>query len=154
MRLVLDTNVVISGLLWRSPSARLIDLAIEQAVTICANPFLADDLAEKLTMPTFTSRIATAGMTPERRQQDLSGILQRVRPRRAALRSPPCRDDLGAKRTLLQRETDFQRNLPVRHLAVDHLATGLGDAEPVNVADRFMRLRDRHADGVFNAHLR
>ena len=65
MRLVLDTNVVISGLLWRGPSARLIDLAIDQAVTICANPFLAEELADKLTMPKFTSRIAAAGMTPE-----------------------------------------------------------------------------------------
>lgn len=46
MRLILDTHVVISGLLWQGPSARLIDLAIEQAVTICVNPFLAGELAE------------------------------------------------------------------------------------------------------------
>ena len=65
MRLVLDTNVVISGLLWRGPSARLIDLAVEQAVTVCVNPFLADELAEKLNMPKFASRIAAAGMTPD-----------------------------------------------------------------------------------------
>ena len=65
MRLVLDTNVVISGLLWRGPSARLIDLTVEQAVTVCVNPFLADELAEKLNMPKFASRIAAAGMTPE-----------------------------------------------------------------------------------------
>lgn len=66
MRLILDTNVVISGLLWRGPSARLIDLAIEQVVTICVNPFLADELAEKLAMPKFASRIAAGGSTPER----------------------------------------------------------------------------------------
>lgn len=66
MRLVLDTNVVISGLLWRGPSARLIDLVVEQAVTICVNPFLADEVAEKLNMPKFASRIAASGMTPER----------------------------------------------------------------------------------------
>ena len=65
MRLVLDTNVVISGLLWRGPSARLIDLVAEQVVTACVNPFLADELAEKLRMPKFASRIASAGMTPE-----------------------------------------------------------------------------------------
>ena len=66
MRLILDTNVVISGLLWRGPSAQLIDLTIEQAVTACVNPFLSDELAEKLGMPKFASRIAAAGMTPER----------------------------------------------------------------------------------------
>ena len=58
MRLVLDTNVVISGLLWRGPSARLIDLVAEQVVTACVNPFLADELAEKLGMPKFSARIA------------------------------------------------------------------------------------------------
>ena len=65
MRLILDTNVVISGLLWRGRSARLIDLASEQLVTICVNPFLADEVAEKLAMPKFASRIAAGGLTPE-----------------------------------------------------------------------------------------
>ncbi len=66
MRLILDTNVVISGLLWRGPSARLIDLANEQAVTICMNPFLAHGLAEKIDMPNFASRVAAGRLTPEK----------------------------------------------------------------------------------------
>ena len=66
MRLILDTNVVISGLLWRGPSARLIDLAVEQTLTICVNPFLAEELAKKLNMQKFASRITAGGLTPER----------------------------------------------------------------------------------------
>ncbi len=89
MRLVLDTNVVISGLLWRGPSARLIDLVAEQAVTVCVNPFLADELAEKLGMPKFASRIATAGMTPERLWGQYVALCEQV-PALAITRT--CRD--------------------------------------------------------------
>ena len=64
MRLVLDTNVVISGLLWHGPSARLIDFAVEQAVALCINPFLVDELTEKLNMPKFAVRIAATGLAP------------------------------------------------------------------------------------------
>jgi putative PIN family toxin of toxin-antitoxin system len=65
MRLILDINVVISGLLWRGPPARLIDLVVEQAATACMNPFLVEELVEKLKMPKFASRIATAGLTAD-----------------------------------------------------------------------------------------
>lgn len=78
MRLILDTNVVISGLLWRGPSARLIDLAIEQLVTICVNPFLADELAEKLAMPKFASRIAAGGSTPETLCEQYLALCERI----------------------------------------------------------------------------
>ena len=47
MRLVLDTNIVISGLLWHGPSARLIDLLTEQALVACVNTFLAEELADQ-----------------------------------------------------------------------------------------------------------
>ena len=78
MRLILDTNVIISGLLWRGRSARLIDLAIEQVVTICVNPFLADEVAEKLAMPKFASRIAAGGSTPETLCEQYLALCERV----------------------------------------------------------------------------
>lgn len=89
MRLILDTNVVISGLLWRGASARLIDLTIEQTVTICVNPFLAEELAEKLNMPKFASRIAAGGSTPEKLCEQYLALCQRVP---ASTITPICRD--------------------------------------------------------------
>lgn len=80
MRLILDTNVVISGLLWRGPSARLIDLAVEQTVTICVNPFLAEELAKKLNMRKFASRIAAGGLTPEKLCEQYLALCERVPP--------------------------------------------------------------------------
>src|SRR5215469_18381268 len=37
MRIVADTNTVLSGLLWQGPPRRLIDLARERAVTLCTS---------------------------------------------------------------------------------------------------------------------
>jgi len=65
MRLILDTNVVISGLLWHGPPALLIDLVVKQEVMACVNPFLVAELVEILDMPKFAARIAAAGMTAE-----------------------------------------------------------------------------------------
>ncbi len=89
MRLVLDTNVVISGLLWRGPSARLIDLVVEQAAAAFVNSFLAAELAEKLSLPKFAARIAAAGMTPD---ELCSQYLALCGPVPALAITPTCRD--------------------------------------------------------------
>ena len=89
MRLVLDTNVVISGLLWHGPSARLIDLLTEQALVACVNPFLAEELAGKLLMPKFASRISAAGFTPRQLCDQYLAVCELV-PATAVSRT--CRD--------------------------------------------------------------
>lgn len=48
VRLVLDTNVVLSGMLWRSHPRRLLDLAKEEAVSLYTSSALLDELAEVL----------------------------------------------------------------------------------------------------------
>jgi putative PIN family toxin of toxin-antitoxin system len=57
MRLVLDTNVAIAGLLWSGPPNRLINLAIDEAVQLSSSPVLLDELAETLRHPKFAKRI-------------------------------------------------------------------------------------------------
>jgi putative PIN family toxin of toxin-antitoxin system len=44
MRLVLDTNIVLSGLLWDGPPARLIDAALSQEVEL----FTSKPLIERI----------------------------------------------------------------------------------------------------------
>lgn len=46
MRIVADTNAVLSGLLWRGPPRRLLDLARERALTLCTSATLLAELAE------------------------------------------------------------------------------------------------------------
>jgi uncharacterized protein len=65
LRLVLDTNVVVAGLLWNGPPRRLIELAIHpgegQAVEFFSSAVLLDELAHTLAYPKFASRIEGFG---------------------------------------------------------------------------------------------
>ena len=64
LRLVLDTNVVVAGLLWNGPPRRLIELAIEgEAVELFSSPVLLDELARTLSYAKFAARIDRFGTT-------------------------------------------------------------------------------------------
>lgn len=59
MRLVLDTNVVVAGLLWHGAPRRLIELIIDdEAVSLHSSPVLIAELANTLGYAKFTKRIA------------------------------------------------------------------------------------------------
>jgi putative PIN family toxin of toxin-antitoxin system len=62
VRIVLDTNVVLSALLWRGTPYQLLD-AIRQRddVRLCTSPVLLDELADVLTRPSATKRLAIIG---------------------------------------------------------------------------------------------
>lgn len=59
MRLVLDTNVAIAGLLWNGHPRHLLDLAIDGSIALISSPALIDELAHMLNYPKFSRRIAT-----------------------------------------------------------------------------------------------
>jgi uncharacterized protein len=57
LRLVLDTNVVVAGLLWNGPPRRLLEAAIAGEVELFSSPVLLDELAHTLTYSKFDKRI-------------------------------------------------------------------------------------------------
>jgi putative PIN family toxin of toxin-antitoxin system len=61
MRLVLDTNVVVAGLLWTGPPRRLLDRTIDSAHTLYSSPALVDELAHTLRYQKFVQRIGLSG---------------------------------------------------------------------------------------------
>ena len=62
MRLVLDTNVVFSALLWRGPPYRLLELVQSRSnVQIYSSPVLIAELADVLGRPSATRRLAMIG---------------------------------------------------------------------------------------------
>lgn len=62
LRLVLDTNVVVAGLLWSGPPRRVIECAIEgETVELFSSPVLLDELAHALSYPKFSARIEGFG---------------------------------------------------------------------------------------------
>jgi putative PIN family toxin of toxin-antitoxin system len=64
MRLVLDTDVIISGLLWAGPPRRLLDRVIDEALTLYSSPALIDELTHALHYQKFVQRIGKFGTTP------------------------------------------------------------------------------------------
>ena len=62
VRLVLDTNVVVTGLLWTGPPRRLVEMDIGGLVfSPYSSPVLIDELARTLAYPKFASRIVSFG---------------------------------------------------------------------------------------------
>lgn len=63
MRLVLDTNVVIAGMLWQGPSRRLLEAAVEGSVGLATSASLIDELARVLRDPKLARRLSAHGLS-------------------------------------------------------------------------------------------
>lgn len=61
LRLVLDTNIVVAGLLWNGPPRRLLEAAIAGGVELCSSAVLRGELAHTLGCSKFAARIASFG---------------------------------------------------------------------------------------------
>jgi putative PIN family toxin of toxin-antitoxin system len=62
MRVVLDTNTVISGLLWSGPSHDIIKAAIRDEIELYTTAVLIDELIDVLHRPNFQSRLQAANI--------------------------------------------------------------------------------------------
>jgi hypothetical protein len=65
MRVVIDTNIWISGLLWRGAPWRLLRLAEQGEIELCVTPSMLSELAVALSYERLQSRIAQLGLTSE-----------------------------------------------------------------------------------------
>ncbi len=74
MRLVLDVNVWISGLLWQGTPRQIIDLARSGAVTIFVSEPILNELQEVLARAKFQSKIRSLGIT----SQDLMNLVRQL----------------------------------------------------------------------------
>lgn len=63
MRIVADTNTIVSGLLWQGSPRRLIDAARQQAIALCTSPVLLAELTDVIGRPRFAKRLRDAGVT-------------------------------------------------------------------------------------------
>lgn len=62
VRLVLDTNTAISGLLWHGTPGKLIDAARAKSVTLCTSAMLLAEPRGVLTREKFASQLNTRGL--------------------------------------------------------------------------------------------
>ncbi|QXP84945.1 putative toxin-antitoxin system toxin component, PIN family [Methylococcus sp. Mc7] len=89
MRLVIDTHVMISGLLWHGAPHRLIEQTHSGAVSVVSSPALLEELAEVLAREKFADILARSGYTAARLLEDLQRMVHLVTP--PPLPAPICR---------------------------------------------------------------
>ncbi len=90
MRIVADTNTVLSGLLWGGPPRRLIDLARARSLALYTSLVLLAELAGAIARNKFAHRIQLAGLSAAEHIQDYRRLAYFVEPQ--PLSTPACRD--------------------------------------------------------------
>lgn len=80
LRLVLDTNVVLSALLWEGRPAELIDLAPTPFVRFFSCEELIEELRQSLEKPKLASRVGATGLSPAIHAANYRNIVEAVWP--------------------------------------------------------------------------
>ncbi len=62
---MLDTNVLVSGLLWTGPPQQILDAAEQGRAVLVTCPSLLDELADVLARPKLAKRLALLGTTAD-----------------------------------------------------------------------------------------
>jgi putative PIN family toxin of toxin-antitoxin system len=93
VRVVLDTNIVVSGLLWRGTPRRVLDAARDGAVTAYTSSVLLDELADVFTRRHLAPIIATNRTTPAFLMQRYAMLAELVFPQPIARTVPKDVDD-------------------------------------------------------------
>ena len=87
VKLVIDTNTLISGSLWDGPSASLLEAIGEGKATLVMSPALLAEFAEVVSRPKFAQRIAARGTSAVALARKLADEVTLVTP--ADLPLPP-----------------------------------------------------------------
>jgi putative PIN family toxin of toxin-antitoxin system len=93
VRLVLDTNIVVSGLLWDNAPSKLLDAALEGRIEIFTSRVLLLELADVQPRATFAKRVAAAQLSIEQLIARYAVLAQSVEPAVISPVSPDPDDD-------------------------------------------------------------
>ena len=80
MHVVLDTNTVISGLLWHGPPRQILNLAREGKLTLFASSAMLAELGNVLQREKFAERLNIAGVMAAELVQGYAALTIRVEP--------------------------------------------------------------------------
>ena len=94
MRVVLDTNTLVSGVISPGgPPRRLVDGARAQAFELCSSATLLAELLDVLSRGKFMARLARAGLTPQGIVADLHRLAHMAAPQEVPRVIPDDADD-------------------------------------------------------------
>ncbi len=80
MRVVADTNTIVSGLLWHGAPRQVLDAAREGTITLFISAVLLDELEEVLARPKFSVRLERIRLQPKDLAQGFSALATMVKP--------------------------------------------------------------------------
>lgn len=90
MRAVIDTNVLIAGLLWRGPPHALLAQVRAGTVSLVSSPALLAELAKVIGRPKFDAILARTHTSRERSLAEVRRLAEVIDP--PVLPQPVCRD--------------------------------------------------------------
>lgn len=90
IRAVLDTNVVVSGLLWHGAPHALLDRVRDGTLTFISSPALLAELVEVIARPQFAAILARSNTSRERSLAEVRELTEVIEP--PPLAEPVCRD--------------------------------------------------------------
>ncbi len=90
VRVILDTNVLLAGLLWRGPPHVLLEQARRGTLRLISSSTLLAELTEVIQRPKFDAILARSGTSRDRLLQELQQLVEVIEPH--PLREPVCRD--------------------------------------------------------------
>ena len=80
MRLVLDTNTVVSALLWRGTPHDLVNTARARPIALFTSPILLAELEDVLTRKKMAKAVAASGISPDQLMQRYRRLVTVIHP--------------------------------------------------------------------------
>jgi putative PIN family toxin of toxin-antitoxin system len=90
VRAIVDTNVLVSGLLWRGNPHALLERVRDGTLTLVSSPALLAELAEVIARPKFDAILIASKTSRERSLAEIHALAEVITP--APLPEPVCRD--------------------------------------------------------------
>ena len=90
MRAVIDTNVLLSGLLWRGAPYELLEQVRNGELTLISSPALLAELADVISRPKFDAILVRSNTSRSRTLDELHQLVEVIEP--PPLPQPVCRD--------------------------------------------------------------
>lgn len=84
MRLVVDTNVLVSAFLWQGTPGRLIELAGEKEIQLFTSRALIDELSDVLSRKKHAKQVQATGLTPLRMMANYRRLAELITARKLA----------------------------------------------------------------------
>jgi len=84
MRLVLDTNVLVSAFLWQGPPGRLLELAAENEIALYSSRVLLDELTATLDKKKLAKPVLATGLSADQMLRNYRRLVTLVTARQLA----------------------------------------------------------------------